>query len=28
MMTFLMTAAPLAMQMCGLPQTSSNLGIQ
>ncbi|MEM5389658.1 MFS transporter [Paraburkholderia phymatum] len=28
LMNFLMTAAPLAMQMCGLPQTSSNLGIQ
>jgi MFS family permease len=28
LMNFLMTAAPLAMQICGLPQTSSNLGIQ
>ncbi|MGU7775232.1 MFS transporter [Burkholderia sp. MR1-5-21] len=28
LMNFLMTAAPLAMQMCGLSQTSSNLGIQ
>ncbi|MEX3672361.1 MFS transporter [Paraburkholderia phenoliruptrix] len=28
LMNFLMTAAPLAMQMCGLSQASSNLGIQ
>lgn len=28
LMNFLMTAAPLAMQMCGLSQESSNLGIQ
>lgn len=28
LMNFLMTAAPLAMQLCGLPQSSSNLGIQ
>jgi MFS family permease len=28
LMNFLMTAAPLAMQMCGLSQQSSNLGIQ
>lgn len=28
LMNFLMTAAPLAMALCGLPQTSSNLGIQ
>ncbi len=28
LMNFLMTAAPLAMQMCGLPQESSNLGLQ
>ncbi|MBP0623358.1 MFS transporter [Cupriavidus consociatus] len=27
-MNFLMTAAPLAMQLCGLSQESSNLGIQ
>jgi MFS family permease len=27
-MNFLMTAAPLAMQMCGLSQESSNLGLQ
>lgn len=27
-MNFLMTAAPLAMQMCGLSQDASNLGIQ
>jgi MFS family permease len=27
-MNFLMTAAPLAMQMCGLSQEASNLGIQ
>ncbi|NYT85146.1 MFS transporter [Pollutimonas harenae] len=28
LMNFLMTAAPLAMQLCGLPQESSNLGLQ
>jgi MFS family permease len=28
LMNFIMTAAPLAMQMCGLSQKSSNLGIQ
>ena len=28
LMNFLMTAAPLAMQMCGLSQKSSNLGLQ
>jgi MFS family permease len=28
LMNFLMTAAPLAMQMCGLSQASSNLGVQ
>jgi MFS family permease len=28
LMNFIMTAAPLAMQLCGLPQTSSDLGIQ
>jgi MFS family permease len=28
LMNFLMTAAPLAMRMCGLSQQSSNLGIQ
>ena len=28
LMNFLMTAAPLAMQMCGLSQTSSDLGVQ
>jgi MFS family permease len=28
LMNFLMTAAPLAMAMCGLSQDSSNLGIQ
>ncbi|WP_226810227.1 MFS transporter [Candidatus Vallotia lariciata] len=28
LMNFLMTAAPFAMQMCGLSQASSNLGIQ
>lgn len=28
LMNFLMTAAPLAMQMCGLSQSSANLGIQ
>lgn len=28
LMNFLMTAAPLAMRMCGLSQESSNLGIQ
>ncbi|WP_159718595.1 MFS transporter [Geminicoccus flavidas] len=28
LMNFLMTAAPLAMQMCGLSQESANLGIQ
>lgn len=28
LMNFLMTAAPLAMRMCGLPQESANLGIQ
>jgi MFS family permease len=28
LMNFLMTAAPLAMQMCGLSQESSNLGLQ
>jgi len=28
LMNFLMTAAPLAMQLCGLPQSASNLGIQ
>lgn len=28
LMNFLMTAAPLAMQMCGLPQEASNLGLQ
>lgn len=27
-MNFLMTAAPLAMRMCGLPQETSNLGLQ
>lgn len=28
LMNFLMTAAPLAMQLCGHPQETSNLGIQ
>lgn len=28
LMNFLMTSAPLAMQMCGLPQEASNLGLQ
>lgn len=28
LMNFLMTAAPLAMQMCGHPQESANLGLQ
>lgn len=28
LMNFLMTAAPLAMRLCGLPQSASNLGIQ
>ncbi|MBX3536772.1 MAG: MFS transporter [Chelatococcus sp.] len=28
LMNFLMTAAPLAMRMCGLPQEASNLGLQ
>ena len=28
LMNFLMTAAPLAMQLCGHPQESSNLGLQ
>jgi MFS family permease len=28
LMNFLMTAAPLAMHMCGLPQEASNLGLQ
>lgn len=28
LMNFLMTAAPLAMQLCGLPQEASNLGLQ
>lgn len=28
LMNFLMTAAPLAMHLCGLPQEQSNLGIQ
>jgi len=28
LMNFLMTAAPLAMQMCGLSQQASNLGLQ
>ncbi len=28
LMNFLMTAAPLAMRMCGLSQTTANLGIQ
>lgn len=28
LMNFLMTAAPLAMLMCGLPQESANLGLQ
>lgn len=28
LMNFLMTSAPLAMQMCGLSQESSNLGLQ
>lgn len=28
LMNFLMTAAPLAMKICGLPQASSNLGLQ
>ena len=28
LMNFIMTAAPLAMRLCGLPQESSNLGIQ
>lgn len=28
LMNFLMTAAPLAMRMCGLSQESSNLGVQ
>src|ERR687885_10600 len=27
-MNFLMTAAPLAMRLCGLPQESANLGLQ
>ncbi|MGD9510212.1 MAG: MFS transporter [Geminicoccaceae bacterium] len=27
-MNFVMTAAPLAMHLCGLPQASSNLGLQ
>ncbi len=28
LMNFLMTSAPLAMRMCGLPQTASNLALQ
>lgn len=28
LMNFIMTSAPLAMRLCGLPQESSNLGIQ
>lgn len=28
LMNFVMTAAPLAMRLCGLPQESSNLGLQ
>jgi MFS family permease len=28
LMNFLMTAAPLAMKLCGLPQESANLGLQ
>jgi predicted MFS family arabinose efflux permease len=28
LMNFIMTAAPLAMHLCGLPQESSNLGLQ
>lgn len=28
LMNFLMTAAPLAMHLCGLPQEASNLGLQ
>ena len=28
LMNFIMTAAPLAMRLCGLPQESSNLGLQ
>jgi predicted MFS family arabinose efflux permease len=28
LMNFVMTAAPLAMRLCGLPQASSNLGLQ
>ncbi|CAO3406159.1 MFS transporter [Azospirillum largimobile] len=28
LMNFLMTAAPLAMRLCGLPQESANLGLQ
>lgn len=28
LMNFLMTAAPLAMHLCGLPQTAANLGLQ
>jgi len=28
LMNFLMTAAPLAMHLCGLPQASANLGLQ
>ncbi len=28
LMNFLMTSAPLAMRMCGLPQESANLGVQ
>lgn len=28
LMNFLMTSAPLAMTMCGLPQESANLGVQ
>jgi predicted MFS family arabinose efflux permease len=28
LMNFVMTAAPLAMRLCGIPQASSNLGLQ
>ncbi len=28
LMNFLMTSAPLAMRLCGLPQESANLGVQ
>ena len=28
MMNFMMTSAPLAMQLCGFPRTSSNVGIE